>query len=173
MAKKGIKGGNWKSEVYFDPEADEHTGRCYTISDDDLRTELTELVDAKENIQNVTAYKAPLSKYQLTKLFLYHMIIVFETEEWWWSIEKNDEGITIQRSKWREAVRDRYRQGERNSGLFGISRIKKDTGRKSVNDLIDWLWGENELNNYYDISSSNCQHFGKKVFNFVAQYKTL
>ena len=173
MAKKGILGGNWKSEVYFDPEADKHTGPGYTISDDELRTKLAELVDAKENIQNVTAYKAPLSKYQLTKLLLYHMIIVFETEEWWWSIEKNDEGITIQRSKSRTAVRDRYRQGKRNSGLSGISTMETDTGRKCVNDLIDWLWRQNELNNYYNITSNNCQHFGTKVFNFVAKHKTL
>ena len=173
MAKKGITGANWKSVVYYDPEADKHTERSYTISRHDLQKKLKELVDAKENIQIVTAYKAPLSKYQLTKLLLYHMIIVFKTEDWWWSIEKNDEGITIQRSKEATAVRDKYRKRDRISGLSDISTMKTDTGRKSVHDLIDWLWKENELNNFYDITSSNCQHFGKKVFNFVAQYKTL
>ena len=173
MAKKGIKGGNWKSEVYFDPEADKHTGRCYTISDPDLLNKLKELVDVKENIQCVIAYKAPLSEYQVTKLLLYHMFIVFKTEDWWWSIEKNGEGITIQRSKEVTAVRDRYRQEKRNSGLSGISTMKTDTGRKSVDDLINWLWWGNQLLRYYDISKQNCQHFGKEVFNYVAEHHSL
>ena len=170
MAQKGIKGGNWKYEVYFDPEADKDTGDCYTISDDELRTELADLVDAGEKIQDVTAYKVKLSEFQLTKFLLYHMFIVFGTEDWWWSIEKNDEGITIQRSKSLTAVRDKYRQAMRKSGK---SSMEKDAGRKSVNDLIDWLWQEDELNNNYDIKTSNCQHFGKKVFNFVANHKKM
>ena len=170
MAEKKIKGGNWKYEVYFDPEADKHTGRCYTISDDKLRTKLAKLVDAGEKIQKVTAYKVKLSEFQITQFLLYHMFIVFETEDWWWSIEKNDEGITIQRSKSVRAVRDKYRQTMRNSG---ISSIEQDGGRKSVNDLIEWLWKENELNDEYNILLSNCQHFGTKVFNFVAKHKNL
>ena len=170
MAKKGTKGSNWKYEVYFDPEANESTGHSYTITDDELRTQLTSLVDAGEAIREVTAYKVPLSEWQLTQFLLYHMFIIFETEDWWWSIEKNDEGITIQRSKSIKAVKERYRQRARNSG---IERMARDKGGKSVNSLIKWLWKEDELNNKYHIVNSNCQHFGTKVFNFVAKNKTL
>ena len=82
MAKKRIKGSNWKYEVYFDPEANESTGDSYSISDDELITKLADLVDAEEMIKKVTAYKVPLSKAQVTQFLLYHMFIIFETEDW-------------------------------------------------------------------------------------------
>ena len=170
MAVKKLIGGNWKYKVYFDPEADEHTGRRYAISDDELRTNLANLVDAREKIQSVTAYKVRLSEFQITQFLLYHMFIVFETVNWWWSIEKNDQGITIQRSKFLFHVRERYRQTNRKSGICSMAT---DDGKKSVNDLIDWLWMESELNEEYDILLSNCQRFGKKVFNFVANHKKM
>ena len=165
MAKKGLDGSNWKYEVYFDPEADKSTGSAYNNSDDELRTKLASLVDAGEKIKDVSAYKVPLSKFQLTQLLLFHMVIIFETEDWWWSIEKNDEGITIQRSKTLTYVKDNYRRGARNPGM---KLMKEDRADQSVNDLIDWLWKSDELNNKYNLVNRNCQHFGKKVFNFVA-----
>ena len=162
MAKKGIDGSNWKFEVYFDPEADARTGHSYRISDGELITQLSRLVDAREKKKEVTAYKVPLSNLQLTQFLLYHML----TENCWWSIEKNDEGITIQRSKSLRAVRERYRQRNRN---FDIKCMKKDAGSSSVKGLIDWLWANAELEDEYHLLESNCQHFGKKVFNFVAK----
>ena len=166
MAKKGIDGSNWMYEVYFAPEADKRgIVNGHYFSDDKLRTQLAGLVDAEEKISIVSAYKVKLSKWQLTQLFLFHMVIILRTEDWWWSIEKNDEGITIQRSKWLTYVKDNYRQKERNPGM---ELMKEDRADKSVNDLIDWLWKSDELNNKYNLVNRNCQDFGKKVFNFVA-----
>jgi hypothetical protein len=44
---------------------------------------------------------------------VHHAYIVFKTQSWWWSIEKNDAGITIQRSKKIEFVRDKYHRTKR------------------------------------------------------------
>ena len=161
------KGGDWKYRVYFDPEADKNGDKTYIISDNELRIRLVSLVDADEKIRNVTAYKVNLKEWQLTQFIFYHMFIVFETDDWFWSIEKNSEGITIQRSKYLHAVKDRYRQNPRNSG---IEMIKTDYAERSVTvyELIRMLCRRNELNNMYTFLDSNCQAFGECVFNFLA-----
>ena len=50
---------------------------------------------------------------QLTDLLWYHAFVRFETKGWWWSIEKNGQGVTVQRSKQPQFVKDHYRRGKR------------------------------------------------------------
>lgn len=158
------KGGEWTYKVYFDPEADQSTGKSYTITDSELMDKLTNLVDVDEHIINIRAYKQDLYSWQITNLILYHIFIVFETNDWWWSIEKNSEGITIQRSKHCWTVYSKYRRESRNDRTL----MKEDKGRKTMKELIEWLYKENELNKKYDYISSNCKHFAKAVFDYVA-----
>lgn len=71
------------------------------------------MIEPDETIINISVYKTPLNENQWTNLYLHHKYICFETEKWYWSIEKNDEGLTIQRSKELKDVRDCYRQSYR------------------------------------------------------------
>lgn len=91
LAKGGVPGGGneWTNQLYFDPEADKSSGPTYWIKDGELRTKLKELVDPTEKIIRVEIYRHPLYSYQITSILLYHAFIVFETDGWWWSIEKN------------------------------------------------------------------------------------
>ena len=171
MGLLGIDGSKWKYVLFFDPEADEikTISGVHIISVDELRTKLVSLVDAGEKIKKVTAYKEKMIRWPLTDVFfLYHMFIIFKTARWFWSIEKTTVGITIQRSKSLQAVRDRFRRGKRKSGF---QCLEEDRGNASVGDLINWLWQQDELNNNYVITSSNCHHFAKKVYDFVSRYK--
>lgn len=79
------------------------------------------------------------------------------------------EGITIQRSKEKDAVMNMYRKKSRPS----LTLMEEDAGGKSMKDLIDWLYQTNELNKEYHYLESNCQHFGKGVFNFMALNKNI
>lgn len=169
--KSGAKvGDEWTYQIYFDPEADQASGTGYSIEDDELLSTLARLVGVDEKILHVSAYKVPLSSMQLTQLLLYHMFVIFETKAWWWSIEKHSDGITIQRSKKSSAVKERYRQTKRFSG---ISLMTTDERRLSVHDLIKWLYQQNELNKPYHYLSSNCKHFATAVFDHVAKTKKL
>lgn len=104
---KGAKrGNNWEYQVYFDPESDKCRGRCYNISDDSLISAMSELIDYRENITDIWVYRCPLSAWQLTQVFFNHQFVVLETNDWWWSIEKNSKEIVIQRSKDKSWVRD-------------------------------------------------------------------
>ena len=104
----------------------------------------------------------------------FHAYTVFETDQWWWSIEKNTEGLTIQRAKEFDAVGKRYRQRKR-PGIdflqFGLQLIKEDEGRKTMDELVDFLYRKDKLNQKYNWATSNCKNLAADIFNFVARYK--
>lgn len=94
---------------------------------------------------------------------MYHEFVVFETSDsWWWSIEKNPEGLTIQRNRSKDAVVNKYRHVDR---FTPITIRKNAVGNMKMEDLIDWLYIHDELNTDYDLLTSNCQHFAKRVFD--------
>ncbi len=43
----------------------------------------------------------------------YQAFVIFETKYWWWSIKKNNAGVTLQRSRELCYVRDMHRGGAR------------------------------------------------------------
>ena len=169
MGIDGIDGSKWKNVLFFNPEAEKSKTKssAYSISADELRTKLASIVDAGEKIKEVTAYKEKILRWPFTDIFYYHMFVIFKTARWFWSIEKLTMGITIQRSKFLNGVRG-HRRFRRRSG---IQCVEKDAGNASVGDLINWLWQEDELNNNYVFISSDCRHFGEKVYDYLSSYK--
>jgi len=132
------------------------------------------LIEASEKILKVYLYKTPLTDWQFTNELLHHAYIVFETDQWWWSIEKNSEGLTIPRAKTFDAVGRRYRQSERTGmDYFGLQLIWEDEGRKTMNELVDFIYSKNLLNRNYNWVFSNCKRFAIEIFNFVAKNKTI
>ena len=132
------------------------------------------MIEASETILKVYLYKTPLTDWQFTNELLHHAYIVFETDQWWWSIEKNTEGLTVQRAKDFDAVGKRYRQTKR-PGIdfvqFGLQLIKEDEGRKTMDELVDFLYRKDKLNQKYNWATSNCKNLAADIFNFVARYK--
>jgi len=86
-----VSGGNgeWTGKLYFDPEADKSCGASYHVEDGELRAKMKEVIDSTERIIRVEIYRHPLYSFQLTDALMYHSFVVFETDDWWWSIEKN------------------------------------------------------------------------------------
>jgi hypothetical protein len=170
FASKSTDADKHKGELYFDPEADSSQGAHYYIANRQLREKFAELVDDSEMITEVRVYTHPLTGAQVTAGLLHHAFVVFGTDQWWWSIEKNDNGITIQRSKDIEYVRDKYRRNDRKTGLFGMSGIKlekKYKGSHTLNELIDHIYIKNYLNQEYDLLNNNCQHFAEQIYQFI------
>jgi hypothetical protein len=166
----------YTKKLYFDPKADEPEEDGYWITDEELRQKLTNLVDVSENIDQVMYYSNPLYSWQMSNALLHHAFIVFKTENWWWSIEKNNEGVTIQRSKKLESVRDMYRRAKRTTGktsLTDIILVKKSNGYTKINELINYLWRKDYLNQEYGVLSYNCQHFADLIFRRISESKNL
>ena len=161
QSTSGSGGGEYTKKLYFDPEADREEGQSYLISDEELRQRLEDLIDVEEVITCVYVYRNPLYYYQLTDFLMYHAFVVFETETWWWSIEKNNENVTIQRSKKLSRVLHQYRRVQR---IRPIKLVMKARGRGSVRDLIDILWRKDLLYKPYNVFDENCKHFAAIVF---------
>ena len=163
---KTSKGGGWTGTIYFDPHADKSSGDKYTNTCFELERMFEALTETDEHILNVMIYKVPLSDWQLTMGLFYHAYVVYETENWWWSIEQNTEGLTVQRSKTDQAVRDRYRQGLRNESPV---LIIEDWGKRTMQDVAGFLYSEDFLNNPYSWTHNNCKHFAKAFFDEVGK----
>ncbi|KAH3869023.1 hypothetical protein DPMN_032179 [Dreissena polymorpha] len=133
-------------------------------------TELLEKVGDNEDIDKVWAYQRPLSKWQITQFILFHMFVVFKTRTWWWSIEKNREGINVHRSKKESVVKDYCRNG---TSISSTKIIDEDDGGMNVHDFLNWLLINEELQKEYQYSYSNCKHFARAVFHRVAKTKEM
>lgn len=158
-------GQNWAREVnLFDPSS----STLYIIEDNSLTEVMGELIDTSEEILQIWIYKCPLSGWQLTKLLLNHQFVVFETQSWWWSIEKDDKRILIQRGKYLSTVRDFVSSEPRKQFVTPMSY---DKGRKTLEDLIHFLYDTDELNIKYDLLENNCKDFAKRIFDEFAARK--
>ena len=155
-------------KLYFDPKADQ-PGIGYFITDAELHKRLSELVENSEKILEVRYYTHPLYGWQLMQNLLHHAFIVFETDQWWWSIEKNELGVTIQRSKDIKYVRDKFRRQDRTTDLFGggIQCVKKSKGSHTLQELIDRIYTKDYLNENYHLIENNCKDFAGTIYQFI------
>ncbi|KZS02618.1 uncharacterized protein LOC123472545 [Daphnia magna] len=164
-------GCNYTCKLYFDPKADQPSTGGYLITDEELRQKLANLIDTEERIQKASVYSNPLSSLQATNALLYHAFIVIETNDWWWSIEKNTEGITIQRSKNLKSVRDMYQRKKRTTGWTSLTSIRNNKtaqgGNTTISELINYVWRKDCVTNVYHVLSANCQGFAALVFDRI------
>lgn len=49
-----------------------------------------------------------------------------------------------------------------------VCQLSYDKGRKSIKDLIDFLYDRDELNIEYDLLDDHCKDFAKKIFDEFA-----
>jgi len=137
---RGKNGQNWARQVnLFDPSS----STLFIIEDNSLTEVMSELIDTSEEILQIWIYKCPLNKLQVTQMFFNHQFVVFETQSWWWSIEKDDKRILIQRSKYVSMVRDFVSSEPRKDY---VTQMSYDKGRKTLKDLIHFLYDTDELN---------------------------
>ena len=161
----------WKTRgngtrLHFYPESDQPRGNKYTILSK-LVKKMSKLIDVSEPIKKIWVYKHPLSEWQLAQGIFNHQFVVFETRERWWSIEKNQQGIFLQRSICLEYVKDHLLRKTRNKSIEVMST---DKGKKCVNDLLKFL-EQKELYKTYDVFQENCQHFAERIFDEFAANK--
>ena len=132
MADKRKKGGDWTARVFYDSESS-GSGQTYRIADCDLVETLERLCDLSEEIVAVATYSTPLSNWQLTQLLFHHEFALFETRQWCWTIEKDGEGIHIQRTKQIGNVRDKFNRETRSTGWWRDKVTKERERRQPTN----------------------------------------
>lgn len=159
----GILSFGWENKIYFDPEADNSKAtRFDNIREETLKAELRKYVGVNEAFSNVWAYNAILSKQST----FFHMVIILQSANWFWSIEKHPDGICIQRARTFIAVKDNFKHQARRA-LMHLSQ--QDECESTVYDLIDWLHKSKELRKPYGYLINDCDEFCKNVYNFVSK----
>lgn len=156
----------WTETLYFHPEADK---KVKTFSHEKLKSEFKLQIEANEVMEKIWVYTHKLFQAQLTEALLFHAFVVIKTRKWWYSIEKDQEGIIIQRSTDKEAVLKL--KGEERTAAPTPGSEAEGTGKFKMADLVDWLYTKCELSKKYDLLLSNCQHFSKRVFDQFAKEK--
>ena len=156
-------------DVYFDPDVDSPVPspkHDYNITNYKLQQLLLEMVDASESINEVRYYSHSRHRLLLSKCFTSHAFIVLKTDNCWWSMEKDQRGITVQRSKYLENVRDKYRRYDRMAELDEIKMLKEARGNFTVNELVLYLTRKGHMfrRNYF---FANCYYnkFADVIFN--------
>lgn len=161
---------------------EDSVGYVFNIAHDALQIAMGLLIDGSENIEKIWVFKSKLDPEQDTLVAMCHQFVVIETANWYWSIEKNDKEILIQRSKFcsykykddkglitaKYGVRDCCRRSQR---LTPLRRMSSAFGRKTMRDLIKFIVENNELNKKYRWDFSNCKAFAKRVFDEFARMK--
>ncbi|CAC5403477.1 unnamed protein product [Mytilus coruscus] len=166
------KGVRWTYEIHFHnyDEDNRVSPSIFTDLRDFFPNKFGLILDPNQTIRTIYAYKTPLSKWQLTSFTIYHLFIVLETDQGWWSIEKDGESIIIRRSNWKSTIITENKRGSR--GLR-VSFVKEATGKKSIGNLLHWLCFECEVFDSYHFLFSNCKAFSKRVFDYVADNEEL
>ena len=169
---KTKKGGQWKAIIEFDTEAS-GSGVIKRIAADDLLQTLENLIGSalSEQIQCVETYKTPLSQYQMTSLIMHHEFVVFQTSNYYWSIEKVGEGLIFQRSTSKDNVKLKRGRKSRLESSYWEVTLKQSTcnpsTRKNIRDFVTWLLRVDELNNTYYYLGENCQVFANRSYNYI------
>ena len=140
------------------------------FNDADLRILMLDDNFTKEYIRSIAVYKCPLYDNQLIQLLDNHQFVVLQTDNCWYSIEKNSHFIQMQRSNHIENVQCYIRKHRRRTP---IKRISSDSCQqlKTMSDLIHFLLVNQELSRIYDLVLSNCQAFAKRIFDKFAATK--
>ena len=169
--KDGADGSKWTSKLYFDRDCDNPNCAMSELTESALVQILNELV-SDEKILQVQMWKHPLNPYQLSDLIVYHCFLVLETNEWWWSIEKNTEELTMQRCKNHEKVIKHYRRRPRTAGWKWLTDIRKMKSTKlpdadsKLSSFFDTLYKNNELRITYHRYNDNCKDFAQRLYNY-------
>ena len=151
-------------QLYFEAECGSPGSSPILIGDSEVAEKIEQLIDPYEVIHHIYLYRNPLYWFQLTDLMMYHVFIVLQTDNWWWSIEKNQDNITIQRSRQQHTVIYGYRQQKRE---LPVTRIIMVEGNRPVRDLICFLRERGHLNKPYNLLLGNCKHLAVILLNYL------
>jgi len=107
----------------------------------------------------------PVYAWQLMQeVALYHEYVVFETDSYWWSIEKQDDGVWLQMSKSFAFVADTF-QGEKRAGWFRGRNLNRRVAAAS--HTVDEILRNYGDDSYYHFVNDNCQDFARAVYLYA------
>ena len=186
-------GGSWNPALAYDSSAgspDAHTRKEYT--NNEILTLLKEELDKSScsstgqiRIEKVFIYKTPLEALtscspRLVKNFLppgrqltsidFHAFVMFNTSDgFWWSLEKNQNGIFLGRNRNKDNVKNKLQGVPRKTP---IDLIIEDDGFRSLTGLLSLVVEREFVNKSYSGIFDSCQHFARTIFDKTSKSKS-
>jgi hypothetical protein len=99
------------------------------------------------------------------RLFHHAYIIIRTDENELWSLEKNQQGIFVERETETKAKYcPKHLNGKKRSCLYTINWSTSCVfGSFSVQDILNWIINTGELCKRYDLLEGSCQHFAARI----------
>ena len=126
------------------------------------------LIEGNEKIQRIEYHTSPLSQNELFRIYFHHAFVVFKTESWYWSLEKNTAAVIMQRCKHFERVHDTIQGSMRSHKTTKLTEAQGGNGL-TMTRLIEFVHIANSVNDPYSVHKGNCQHFALKIYNRVEE----
>lgn len=154
--------------LYFDPASDRSIGAGYTIRDRDLLGKFDRITGTEpDKILWIRVFATPLASVQSSLGLMFHAYVVIETERYYYSLEKSDRNITLQRSHDEYYVCDKQLRVSRKSTRSSDEPecVAEGKGKGNIRDVLEFLYNEDLLCIRYKLLDDNCKHFAKKIFD--------
>ena len=169
---------DWKPGIHFTTFGEFATFNvCVTAKEDEpersnrelrkyLRHTLCPDGDDKKVIDKVMVYKTPLNPSgQYTRLD-YHGFILLKIGHLFATLDKHNDGLTVQSSEERDDVLAKLRDTPR----YGVPEpVVEDEGTITVGELIDFIMTNDFIHQTYNIwRGHHCKKFAKDIYDKVA-----
>lgn len=172
-SSKELFGSHWEYYAYLYLEANDGTiEETETIVFDfNKKIWKTNLISKEEIIQHVWVYKSRLRPLLPQIGPLFHEYLVLQTNQAFWSFEKNTKSLVVQRSPHIEKVREQVLIIPRTiprtmPRIMPIHEMKSSVVQNRL--LLPFFMTmcvDGDLFEQYDVFKSNCQTFGDLNFN--------
>jgi len=161
-------GADWTGKITLILDCG-HSYESRVLSSGNAVREIEYLIQPEETIQQVWMYSTRLFWYQLYQgLFMWHAYIMLETQNWYWSIEKNTKGIVIQRSKNPDFIKYLVEGHERKPPIT-LRQHAVGSQTVSIRHVFDWAASQRGIVYNAYLWMTNCQGFAGRLFDFCRQ----
>ncbi|XP_052215114.1 uncharacterized protein LOC127833734 [Dreissena polymorpha] len=174
IAASSSESSSWKSKVEFHEDNKSREYEHYQLTNC-----LLDALGHDEYIKHMKIYSCDIINPQdILSVFVFfpilyfvkHKFIVFQTNKWWYSLEKDNVYITIQRGKTEKTVKDQKKDTVRTAceeKTISFHKVSKNS--ISVHSLIHELNKKDALKIGYNLANRNCNHFVDDVLKWLPE----
>ncbi|CAL2027694.1 unnamed protein product [Caenorhabditis brenneri] len=163
----GSKGGKWTRRLHF-----WNGNEWKKYSADQLIEFFENELDGKKEVITF----AEIRMYSLVEPLvtprygIWHEYTLLKTTNWWWSFEKNMEGIYVQRSKNKDDVQKKFGTEDRRKD-FPLAEPSRVSYGENIVHVAKWIIKRQELDNTYHLLKRNCQVFAALLYELIVRCK--
>lgn len=147
----GFGAGKWSNDIHYFNN----------------RSKIKQIPNSTDLMRRISTWKsAVVGKNALGPL--YHEFVVVRTNNSWWSVDKECQGIIVSTGQWSDILYYyMYRRQPRKGKVNQQKSWRKVKSDSNITTLIDWLKTE-EVPRGYGMWTNNCLDFAQRVYRRFA-----